>query len=174
MVRFAFKNAVLPLMVLSALLLSTPSRAEVPPLFEGDLGLCQNVEAAVANGSSVRDAIVTNLQAIQSNDNAVRDSIRRTVIHNAILVCGYDAVAVIEGAYLAGLPVEFLVESARRAGADPTLISQTLVRLGVDAGLVAGLLEEDQTPELVEVVLPPVFSIGSGLGQVSPYVPTGP
>jgi hypothetical protein len=170
----SFKYAVLPLAAASVLLFAKPIRAELPPLFGGQLGLCANVETAVANGDSVRDAIVSNLQAVQSNDPSIRDSIKRTIIHNAIRECGYDAVAVIEGGYLAGLPVDLLAGSALAAGVDPTLVSRTLVRMGVDPGLLAEVVEEGQSPKQVELVLPPVFSIGSGLGEASPYIPAGP
>jgi hypothetical protein len=170
----SLKYAVWLPVAFSVLLFPGRSRAELPPLFEGQLGVCSNVETAVANGQSVRDGIVSNLQAVRSNVPSVRDSIKRTIIHNAIRVCRYDAVAVIEGGYLAGIPIDLLAGSALAAGVDQTLVTQTLVRMGVDLDRLAQIIEEVQFPVPVEETLPPAFSIGSGLGQASPYIPTGP
>ena len=96
MARLSFKYVLLPLMALSVCLLSKASAYELPPLFGGQLGLCENIESAEARGDSLRDALAANLQAIQSNDPEVRESIKRTIIHDAIMICGFDPVAVIE------------------------------------------------------------------------------
>ena len=148
-------------------LLSVRVNAEVPPLFEGELAVCKNVDGAMVGGEDLRDALISNIEGLQSNDPELRSSIRRTFIHNAILICNYDESTVIEAAYLAGLPIELLTGSSMGAGVEDSVIMSALLKVGADPKLMIGAMEIARSPVSVDLTLPPAIDIGSGLGPAS-------
>lgn len=122
-------------------------------------------------GSSLADALLSNLQSLFSNEPAALESIRRTFIHDAIKVCDFDSVAVIEAGYLAGLPLDLLAGSAVDAGVDPSAVSSALLGIGADPVLVRTVMGGSQADPISGPILPPVLPVGSGLGQASPFMP---
>ena len=160
-----------PALFLGVFCIFSDASAELPPLFDGELAVCRTVEGAIDGGQSLPDALLVNIQGLHSNDPAALGSIRRTFIHNAITVCGYDAAVVIEAGYLAGLPIELVVGSATGAGVDQSTISGALLGVGVGPQVIQIALDLSETPDVADLILPPSLEVGSGLGQASPYLP---
>ena len=73
----------LPLFFL-LILSSGTAFAHVPPLFEGELNVCQTIEQSTVLGTPPMEALTAFFQNQQSNDPEVLQSIRRTIIRNAI------------------------------------------------------------------------------------------
>lgn len=161
-----------PALFLGVFCIFSDASAELPPLFDGELAVCRTVAGAIDGGQSLPDALLLNIQGLRSNDPALARSIRRTFIHNAITVCGYDAVVVIEAGYLAGLPIELVVGSAIGAGVDQSTISGALLGMGVGPQVIQTAFDITETPDVADRILPPALEVGSGLGQTSPYLPT--
>jgi hypothetical protein len=153
------------------LLIAVPASAELPPLYEGEIGVCNAVERDRLKGETLEDALKSLLNSIQTNDPEVLGSMRRTILHNAIRICNYDPVTVIAAAYEAGLSLELVVGAAIGAGINKAVVAVTLNNLGVDPQTVASAIDLLKATLTVDLFLPAPFTAGSGLGQASPFAP---
>lgn len=147
--------------------------ADLPPLFEGELDLCRSVQREVSQGKSFEESLGSFIQGHQTDDPAMLGSIQRTIIHRAIRLCRYDPSAVVIAAYRAGVPLPLVVGAAEAAGAGHDLITAALVQAGVAASEVREAFVQAESPpeSSVRLFLPPVFEVGNGLGQASPFRP---
>ena len=165
--RFTLFLTIVPFLVL----LSSTAFAQLQPFFEDELEICDRVEQARAEGQTLKEALTSLIQSFQSNDPNVLNSIRRDILTNAILVCRYDAATVIEAAFQAEIPIELVIEVAVAAGVEESVITATLSGLGVDSDMMASVIDLVRVPLMVDLILPPPFTVGSGLGQASPFTP---
>lgn len=151
----------------------TSAFADLPPLFEGGLDVCNGVEQERAKEKSLAEALRTFILKHEADDPMVLNSIRRTIIHHAIQTCRFDAAVVIGAAYQAGLSIELVAGAAMGAGMNEAMITQSLIAVGVDPNTVKSVFELAKVlPEPpVSEFLPPPFAVGSGLSQASPFVP---
>ena len=153
------------------LLIATPAMAEVPPLFEGEIGVCNAVERDRLQGETMKDALKSLVNSMQTNDPEILGSMRRTIIHNAIRICKYDPAIVIAAVYEADLPLDLIIGAGVGAKVGKAVIVNTLVDLGVQPEAIASVLDQIRAPETVDFYLPPPFVAGSGLGQASSFIP---
>ena len=155
------------------LLPSVPSIAELPPLFEGELNVCNRVEQERAKGRSLEEALRTIILAMKSNESSSLDSLRRTVIHNAIQICHYSPHVVLAAAYRAGVPLPLVIGAAEAAGVSRDAIASALFQAGAPSAQVRAAFDQaERLPEPpVSLFLPPPFETGGGLGQASPFRP---
>lgn len=147
--------------------------ADLPPLFEGELDVCRNVQREVSRGMSLEESLKLFIQGHETGDPAIRGSIQRTLIHRAIRLCRYDPSVVVTAAYHAGVPLPLVVGAAEAAGAGHDVITSALVGAGLAASEVrAAFIQAESPPESsVRLFLPPVFEVGNGLGPASPFRP---
>lgn len=158
---------------LAICLSAAPAFADLPPLFEGELNVCNSVEQERTKGKSLEEALRTFILKHEADDPGILNSIRRTIIHHAIQTCGFDAAVVIGAAYQAGLSLDLVAGAAMGAGINEAMITQSLIAAGVDPNTIEGVFESAKAlPEPPDSdFLPPPFQVGSGLGQASPFVP---
>ena len=147
--------------------------ADLPPLFEGGLDVCNGVEQERAKGKSLEEALRAFILKHEADDPMVLNSIRRTIIHHAIKTCRFDAAVVIGAAYQAGLPLDLVAGAAMGAGINEAMITQSLIAAGVDPDTAKSVFELAKVlPEPpASDFLPPPFQVGGGLGQASPFLP---
>ncbi|HEY5595045.1 MAG TPA: hypothetical protein VIL61_07810 [Nitrospiria bacterium] len=147
--------------------------ADLPPLFEGELDVCRNVQREVSRGMSFEESLGQFIREYQADDPAMLGSIQRAIIHRAIRLCRYDPSAVVIAAYLAGVPLPLVVGAAEAAGAGHDVITSALVGAGAAASEVREAFVRAEAPpeSSVGLFLPPVFEAGNGLGQASPFRP---
>ncbi|MBI3995696.1 MAG: hypothetical protein HY349_06960 [Nitrospirae bacterium] len=152
---------------------SFPSRAELPPLFTGELNVCNRVEQERAKGRSLEEALRNVILAIQPEESMSLGSIQRAIIDRAIRLCRYDPSAVAVAAYRAGVPLPLIVGAAEATGADRGVITAALVQAGAAPSEVREAFVRAEAPQdsSVQLFLPPVFEVGNGLGQSSPFRP---
>jgi len=151
---------------------SLPSLAELPPLFEGELNVCNRVNQERAKGRSLEEAVQTLIGSMQTEENVSVESLQRTVIHHAIRTCRYDPSAVVIAAYRAGVPLSVVAGSAEEAGGGRGVINAALVQAGANASAVQAAFVRAETPESSVNPFPPSpFEAGGGLGQASPFNP---
>ena len=146
------------------------SWADDPPFFEGELGVCNAIAVERSKGKDLRSAIVSFLNGFDSNDPLLLKSVLRTVIRNAIEICGYDPVTVIQAAYLEGVALEVIVGSALDTGLPQDEIEDILVAIGVDLRKVRKEVVIAQAFLGSDIFLPDPYSV-EDLGPGSPYVP---
>jgi hypothetical protein len=139
----------------SFILLSGAAFAHVPPLFEGELNVCETLERSAALGTPPMESLTDFIRSQQSNNPEVLQSIRRTIIHKAIIDCRMDAAVVLTAAYSAGVSPELIVGSAAKAGVDEGRITDLMVGLGVESRIVAFAIEQSKEPGEEAPSLPP-------------------
>jgi hypothetical protein len=161
--------------VLSAILIllwSIPSLAQLPPLFEGELNVCNRVNQERAKGLSLEQAIQSVIGSVQPEESISLESLQRTVIHHAIRTCRYDPSVVVTAAYRAGVPLPVVAGSAEEAGAGRDVITAALVQAGANVSAVQAAFVRAETPEPSVNPFPSSpFEVGGGLGQASPFNP---
>lgn len=171
MMRYAHRSSCLCLFFVICLS-AVPAFADLPPLFEGELGVCNGIEQEKAKGKSLAEALRTFILRHETDDPMILNSIRRTIIHHAIQTCHFDAVVVIGAAYQAGLSIDLVAGAAMGAGMNEAMITQSLIAAGADPNTVKSVFESKVLPKPpVSGFLPPPFQVGSGLGQASPFLP---
>jgi hypothetical protein len=152
---------------------SFPSIAELPSLFQGELNVCNRVQQERAKGRSLEEALRTVILAIQPEESISLDSVRKTIIHHAIRICRYDPSVVVTAAYHAGIPLSIIVGAAEASGVGRGAIKAALVQAGLTSSQVGEAFVQAETPPepSVSLFLSPVFEVGTGLGQASPFRP---
>lgn len=161
------------LFALLFLLFSFPAGAELPSLYQGELNVCNRVQQERAKGRSLEEALRSVILSIQPEESISLDSVRSAIIHHAIRTCGYDPSVVVTAAYHAGIPLSIIVGSAAASGVGREAITAALVQAGLSSSQVRDAFDQAETPPApsVSLFLSPVFEVGNGLGQASPFRP---
>lgn len=161
------------LLLLAVVLLgSRPGLSAAPPLYDGELNVCNNLAREMSAGMTPRGAVARLMGLYGANDPETLRSIQRTVIHTAIRVCGQSATDVIAGAYQAGLPLDLIVGAAAGAGVSENDIRRVLLAAGATSTEISAAYRSATAPEISEdVVLSAPFRLIGGLGRsaASPF-----
>lgn len=173
--RATFARPMMLLGIAIQLVASTASSvaAAAPPLYDGELNVCNSLARATAGGMSVPAATGAVLRGFDADDPATLNSIQRTVIQHAIALCRQPPAEVLTGAYQAGVGLDVILAAAFGAGISEARAFDLLQAAGAAPGALARAAQIIQTPEAFAAAgLPPPVIIIGGLGQ-APSSPFG-
>ncbi len=93
----------------------------------------------------------------------------KTLVRDAIDICNYNAIGVIQAAYQGGVPISILFEAANEAGEDRETVNQAIIEAGATQSEV-----KDAEADFNASPKPPISifqdrfpPIGSGLDSLS-------
>jgi len=97
---------------------------------EVEMPTCEMIAFEMSQGIPLNPAILKIVSTNHDQEKSLFEATMRTLVRDAIDICNYNAIVVIQAGYQGGVPISILFEAANEAGEDRETVNKAIIEAG--------------------------------------------